>query len=386
MEIDTLTIIYTILINYIHIHMENNQQKGIPQTGLLFKINPTDFITGASPLIINEVMPTGDWRPYAPTGEKQYKQFTFDSMSCTTFSALNIIETWVNYLKDNNKFTIGQLEIMNKLGFFADGKFNCSDRFTAIMSGTMPNGNYFQNVWDSIRRDGLLPEALLPFNGNSWAEYHDKSVITEEMKATAQKIKDILEFSYEWLTLSLDEQHKIAPALKQCPVQGAIPAEATHAIEVLEKGYYFDTYEPFIKALPAVKYSLKGIVTVKKPIEVVKKYKYFSEKEVSTWKLKPELFEALDKMRELAGTPFVITSGYRTPTQNENAGGVKNSAHLRALAVDLLCTNNEKRTKMLKGILGCGIPVFLEIANKHLHIDIDTSIHTMGDTVIINDD
>lgn len=246
--------------------MENQEKKVVEQTGFLFELKPTDFITGSSPLIINEVMPTADWRPFAPDGEKQYKQFTFDSMSCTTFSALSIIETWVNYLKANDKFTVGQLETMNKLGFFADGKFNCSDRFTAIMSGTMRNGNYFQKVWDSIRNDGLLPEALLPFGGNSWDEYHDKNVITEEMKATALKIKEILEFSYEWLTLSLEEQNKIAPALKQCPVQGAIPEQASHAVEILEKGYYFDTYEPFIKTLPAVKYTLKAIVTVKKPI------------------------------------------------------------------------------------------------------------------------
>lgn len=115
-------------------------------------------------------------------------------------------------------------------------------------------------------------------------------------------------------------------------------------------------------------------------------YKYFSPTEVAKWQLKPELWQALDKMREMAGTAFNITSGFRTPAQNIAAGGKPNSAHLKGLAVDLACSDDAKRTMMIKGVLNTGIPCFLEIALGHLHIDLDSSIHSMGWTIVSNDD
>lgn len=115
-------------------------------------------------------------------------------------------------------------------------------------------------------------------------------------------------------------------------------------------------------------------------------YKWFSAAEVAKWKLKPELWVALDKMRDLANTPFIITSGLRTPAENAAVGGKPNSAHLKGLACDIACTDNLKRTLMIRGILNSGIPVFLEDAVKHLHVDIDASIHTLGQTMPSNDD
>ena len=119
---------------------------------------------------------------------------------------------------------------------------------------------------------------------------------------------------------------------------------------------------------------------------VKKGYQYFSPAEVAKWKLKPELWAILDKARGIASTPFIITSGYRTVQENINAGGKPNSAHLRGLAADLLCTDNAKRSAMIRGILNCGTPVFLELAQKHIHIDIDANIHSMGFTIVSSDD
>lgn len=134
------------------------------------------------------------------------------------------------------------------------------------------------------------------------------------------------------------------------------------------------------------KYFLKG--TPWKCLEdfKMKTYKYFSQKEVDKYKLTPELFAILDEMRENANTPFIITSGLRTVEENQKIGGVSNSAHLKGLAVDLLCNNNIQRDKMLRGVYLSKIPVFLEIAKAHLHIDIDSSIHSLNQTMVSDDD
>jgi hypothetical protein len=98
--------------------------------------------------------------------------------------------------------------------------------------------------------------------------------------------------------------------------------------------------------------------------------------------LSSTLMQVLDQARKIANTPFKITSGLRTQQQNINVGGVPNSSHLRGLAADILCTDPLKRTLMLKGFLDCGTPVFLEIAQSHIHCDVDSSIHPMGSIII----
>lgn len=115
-------------------------------------------------------------------------------------------------------------------------------------------------------------------------------------------------------------------------------------------------------------------------------YKYFSPAEVSKYKLVPELWALLDKIRELSGVPISCTSGRRTVAENKAVGGTENSAHLRGLAVDWYCVDNFKRTKYLKAIANCGVPLFLEVAQRHLHIDIDASIHALDQTIISEDD
>jgi hypothetical protein len=50
--------------------------------------------------------------------------------------------------------------------------------------------------------------------------------------------------------------------------------------------------------------------------------------------------------------------------------------------VDIACSDNYKRTKILKGVTPFIDDIFLEITPKHFHIDIDLLIHDMGQTII----
>jgi len=340
----------------------------IPQTGLLFKYSPTDYLTGSLPTA--EVNPTGDWRDYLPADEKQFKDFKFDTLSCTTFSAINCIETQINFFLKNKKFTLSQELLLND--YILDGKVNFSDRFTAIMSGTSKQGNYFQNVWDSIRKDGLLPEKDLPFGGDTWEEYHNPNVITEAMKTKAKKILELLSFAYEWVTFEPDKD--LSQALKQAPLHGAIPFPAYHAVELPSANFIYDTYNPFLyERMVKVHYTLKGIVTIKaEPVSTT--YKYFSKYEVAKWKLKPELFALLDKMRGECGFPFVITSGLRTKAENDALkDSVSDSSHLSGLAVDLSCTDSTKRFKLIDVALKNGINR-IGVAKTFIHLDISKTL------------
>jgi hypothetical protein len=227
-------------------------------TGLLFKLQPTDFITGATGVEFPVVLPTADWLPYKPLNEKQYLQATFDTMSCATFSCLNVIETWLHFHREKGNFTKKQLDKLNELGFFADGLANCSDRYTAIMSGTMKIGNYMQTVLDSVRHDGLLPDKDFAFGGTTWEEYHDKTKITEDMKAKAKEILKIIKISYAWV----QDPSDLSDDLTRGGIQGAIPETASHAVQVINPTTVFDTYEPFIVPKPTVRYALLIVVTV----------------------------------------------------------------------------------------------------------------------------
>ena len=344
--------------------------KYIPQTGFLFKLTDKDFVLGvSSPIVGVDLIPNGDWKPYQPAGEKQYKYATFDTFACTSFSFSNIIETFVNYVDKNNLWYVGQREKLNALGFYADGKFNISDRALAIMSGTMPTGNYFQNVGDACREQGLLADALLPFGGNNQAEYLDHSLITPELRSKALQILDVLSISYEWLALTKGQLGLINDKLKQAPLWCAIPIPGTHAVEIIAPGEYFDSYEPYIKKLGDISYVMKINIALKKPEA---KYKWFNTKsDPKMIGVKEELMYKIDAMRTECAFPFRITSGYRTPAYNATLkDSVTDSAHTLGLAVDISCTDSTKRSKMIRSAFNNGI-TRIGISETFLHFDID---------------
>jgi zinc D-Ala-D-Ala carboxypeptidase len=96
--------------------------------------------------------------------------------------------------------------------------------------------------------------------------------------------------------------------------------------------------------------------------------KYFKEKEIKG--LSPILVAKLDTAREIAGIPFIITSGKRTFLENSFAGGVDDSSHLNGLAVDIRCRDINSRFDIMRGLLGAGI-CRIGLYTTHIHADID---------------
>lgn len=101
------------------------------------------------------------------------------------------------------------------------------------------------------------------------------------------------------------------------------------------------------------------------------KYKFFKDHEIE--KLNIQLVMLLDYAREKAGIPFVITSGFRTEEENDIAGGVSNSAHLKGLAVDIRAKTSQERFKIVSALFDVGFPR-IGVYKTHIHADLDATL------------
>lgn len=86
--------------------------------------------------------------------------------------------------------------------------------------------------------------------------------------------------------------------------------------------------------------------------------------------------QMLDDARGIAGIPFRITSGFRTPSHNAYVGGVqpslksKGSSHLFGYAADIACNNSADREVILNSLIRAGFRR-IGIANTFIHCDND---------------
>ncbi len=259
-------------------------------------------------------------------------------------------------------------------------------------------GVNYQPILDSV--DGSEDVACMIFDWSKVAPYDFSSAKpmnpcqfgVKKVNATPIQIPEQWYGGYDWV-LTQFFLHELCHAIYF--LVGQAQNDVTHNFsrsaysQKQQTDYYLYLITTLIPAWNKYKtgQSTQKIPKPTQPIaQSVQKYQFFSQAEIDKWKMKPELFAVLDKMRKIANTPFIITSGLRTPQENAAIGGVPNSAHLRGLAADILCMDSVKRTMMLNGILTCGVPVFLEIAQKHLHISIDTSLGNIGKSIISNGD
>jgi|TARA_R110002033_G_scaffold124274_2_gene166374 zinc D-Ala-D-Ala carboxypeptidase len=83
-----------------------------------------------------------------------------------------------------------------------------------------------------------------------------------------------------------------------------------------------------------------------------------------------EILHMLDVVRKKYGKPIKINSGYRTVDRNKKIGGVKNSSHLKGLAVDISCKESKDRFILLNLLIEVGFRR-IGIAKSFIHVDID---------------
>ncbi len=75
----------------------------------------------------------------------------------------------------------------------------------------------------------------------------------------------------------------------------------------------------------------------------------------------------LDNARGEAGTPFVITSGYRCVKHNLELGSTSKN-HTSGHAADIACTEGQKRIKILRGLIVAGFKR-IGMRKDFIHVD-----------------
>ena len=81
--------------------------------------------------------------------------------------------------------------------------------------------------------------------------------------------------------------------------------------------------------------------------------------------------EMLDEARAIAGVPFAITSGFRTPAHNRKVKGTKGSSHMQGLAADIACADSYTRAIIVNALMDAGF-MRIGIADTFIHCDCDT--------------
>ena len=112
------------------------------------------------------------------------------------------------------------------------------------------------------------------------------------------------------------------------------------------------------------------------------KFKYFTYKEFDCKggqgkgeNMNDDFICLLDDARELAGIPFKITSGHRTPEDNKQLidygfQASITSSHIQGLAADIEVKNSENRFRIIGALVSVGI-YRIGIGKDFIHCDID---------------
>lgn len=87
-------------------------------------------------------------------------------------------------------------------------------------------------------------------------------------------------------------------------------------------------------------------------------------------KVEPLALNMLNRAREKAEIPFVITSTYRSPDYSESQGWSRTNAHTEepCAAFDIACTGARERYLIIKALLDVGFDRIGFNAN-HVHVD-----------------
>lgn len=108
-----------------------------------------------------------------------------DWMNCATNAPVNEYENQFNYALEKDLLSEDFVKWIIEIGYInpETGKFEASNAFNSIDSGTTQNGNSLKAPLQSITNSGLIPLSMLPDDKSmDWFGYHNPARITQKMR------------------------------------------------------------------------------------------------------------------------------------------------------------------------------------------------------------
>lgn len=221
------------------------------------------YLAGISETCI-ALIPEGERMKYLPKGEVQ--RGLEDFMDCASRGPLNIIETKLNYLVQNDLLPQETIEWLADNDYLTESGVELSDAFIAILSGTTDKGNSMKAPINAIHEFGVIPKRMLPaLPSMTFADYHDPNRITWQMRKMGQDFKSRIKINYEQVkwqdydVLLKEDLLSIAGFAWTYPVDGEYPkTEATpnhvfidiaHPLHTIFDNYIDSVDGDFIKKL-----------------------------------------------------------------------------------------------------------------------------------------
>ncbi len=142
-------------------------------------IESDHYILGGGQLPQVILQPDGQWDNFLP--EDEYQNIPFETDNCTGFGTTNAIEN---------------------LMFKVFGtRLNYSDRALGVFAGTCPPGADPHAICETARKQGLVPESLLPFsNLQNVDEYYSfKGADEKTVRDAGSEWLQNFDFGHEWV-------------------------------------------------------------------------------------------------------------------------------------------------------------------------------------------
>lgn len=159
-------------------------------------------VAGRTQLQASILQGDGDWTDFLPEIEIQ-RQNGLETMNCTVYGTLNAYE----------------ILLLRKFGI----KSNFSERYTGVCAKTSKTGNDPHRVAESVRKDGIIADSLLPWSKDidEWEEYYSPNPMTRDLMNEGFKTLQKYVFGHDWVFVDGDLKNKqdmLQIALQYSPV------------------------------------------------------------------------------------------------------------------------------------------------------------------------